>query len=75
MSDESKCPVHHRTAEGGTTNQDWWPNLLNLDILHQQSTKSNPMGVDVDYAKEFQSLDLQAVKQDLRELMTQSQEW
>jgi catalase-peroxidase len=75
MSDESKNPVHPHTAGGGTTNQDWWPNQLNLDILHQQSSKSNPMGTDFNYAKEFTSLDLQAVKKDLRELMTQSQDW
>jgi catalase-peroxidase len=75
MSEESKCPVHHRPAGGGTTNQDWWPNQLNLDILHQHSSKSNPMGEDFNYAKEFQSLDLPAVKQDLQALMTQSQEW
>jgi len=60
---------------GGTTNQDWWPNQLNLDILHQQSSKSNPMGEDFNYAKEFKSLDLKAVKKDLRELMTKSQDW
>jgi catalase-peroxidase len=75
MSDESKNTVHPHTAGAGTTNQDWWPNQLNLDILHQQSSKSNPMGADFNYAKEFRSLDLQAVKKDLRELMTQSQEW
>jgi catalase-peroxidase len=75
MSDESKNTVHPHTAGAGTTNQDWWPNQLNLDILHQQSSKSNPMGADFNYAKEFKSLDLQAVKKDLRELMTQSQEW
>jgi catalase-peroxidase len=56
-------------------NQDWWPNQLNLDILHQRSSKSNPMGEDFDYAKEFKSLNLNAVKRDLRELMTQSQDW
>ena len=63
------------TAGGGTTNQDWWPNQLKLDILHQRSTKSNPMGKDFNYAKEFKSLDLAAVKKDLRELMTKSQDW
>jgi len=62
-------------AGGGTTNRDWWPNQLRLDILHQHSSKSNPMGGDFNYAKEFKSLDLAVVKQDLRELMTQSQEW
>ncbi len=74
MNDESKCPVHH-TAGGGRTNRDWWPNQLNLDILHQRSLKSNPMGEDFDYAEEFKSLDLQAVKKDLHALMTDSQDW
>jgi len=62
-------------AGGGTTNRDWWPHQLRLDILHQHSSKSNPMGEDFDYAKEFESLDLDAVKKDLRELMTRSQDW
>jgi catalase-peroxidase len=79
MSEGSKCPVtggaHKHTAGGGTMNQDWWPNQLNLDLLHQHSCKSNPMGKGFNYAKEFKSLDLQAVKQDLRELMTKSQDW
>jgi catalase-peroxidase len=60
---------------GGTTIQDWWPNQLNLDILHQHCSKSNPMGKDFNYAKEFKSLDLKAVKKDLHELMTKSQDW
>jgi len=75
MSEEAKCPVHHHATGGGTTNQDWWPNQLNLDILHQRSSKSNPMGEDFNYAKEFKSLDLEALKKDLRELMTKSQDW
>ena len=79
MNEESKCPVtgraHKHTAGGGTTNLDWWPNQLRLDILHQHSCKSNPMGKGFNYAKEFKSLDFKAVKQDLRELMTRSQEW
>lgn len=76
MSDESKCPVHHaRTAGGGTTNRDWWPNQLNLDILHQHSSKSNPMDEEFDYRKEFKKLNLKALKKDLRELMTKSQDW
>ena len=62
-------------AGGGTTNQDWWPNQLNLDILHQHSSKSNPMDEGFNYRKEFKSLDLAAVKKDLRELMTKSQDW
>ncbi|MEJ2347423.1 MAG: catalase/peroxidase HPI [Gammaproteobacteria bacterium] len=71
---ESKCPFQH-TAGGGTSNQDWWPNQLRLDILRQHSSKSNPMGEDFDYAEAFKSLDLQALKEDLRALMTDSQEW
>ncbi len=62
-------------ASDGMTIQEWWPNLLNLDILHQQSSKSNPMGKDFNYAKEFNSLDLKAVKKDLAEIMTKSQSW
>ena len=71
MSD-SKCPVMHTTAR---SNRDWWPNQLNLQVLHQHSTLSNPMGEAFDYAKEFKSLDLNAVIKDLRALMTDSQEW
>ena len=71
---ESKCPFHH-TAGGGMSNRDWWPNRLNLDILRQHSSKSNPMGEDFNYAEEFKSLDLAAVKKDLRDLMTNSQDW
>jgi catalase-peroxidase len=64
------------TAAGrGTTNVDWWPNQLSLDILHQHSSKSNPMGEGFNYAKEFKSLNLEAVKKDLHELMTKSQDW
>jgi catalase-peroxidase len=59
----------------GMSNRDWWPEQLNLDILHQRSSRSNPMGEGFNYAKEFQSLDLEAVKKDLRELMTKSQDW
>ncbi len=79
MSQGGKCPVTGSDAGGidskGTSNRDWWPNQLRLDILHQHSAKSNPMGGDFDYAKEFQSLDLAAVKQDLAALMTDSQDW
>jgi len=79
MSEENKCPVtgsgHKHIAGAGTTNQDWWPNQLPLDILHQHSSKSNPMGEDFNYAKEFNSLDLPTVKKDLLELMTDSQDW
>jgi catalase-peroxidase len=63
------------TARSGMSNRDWWPNRLKLEILHQHSSKSNPMGEDFNYAKEFKSLDLAAVKKDLRELMTKSQDW
>jgi len=79
MGEESKCPVTGRarthTAGSGTTNQDWWPNRLKLEILHQHSSKSNPMGEDFNYAAEFKSLDLAAVKKDLAALMTDSQDW
>lgn len=76
MSDENKggCPFH-QTAGGGTSNRDWWPNQLRLDLLHQHSSKSNPMGEDFNYAEAFKSLDLEAVKADLRALMTDSQDW
>ena len=74
MSTESKCPFHH-AAGGGTTNLDWWPNQLKVQLLHQHSRKSNPMGADFNYAEEFKSLDLAAVKKDLAALMTDSQDW
>jgi len=70
----NKCPFNH-AAGGGTSNRDWWPNQLRLDILRQHSSKSNPMGEDFNYAEAFKSLDLAAVKQDLRALMTDSQDW
>jgi catalase-peroxidase len=73
-SNASKCPFH-QTAGGGTTNRDWWPNQLKLNLLHQHSSKSDPMGKDFNYAEEFKSLDLAAVKEDLRKLMTDSQDW
>jgi len=80
MSIESKCPFsgsspHHTMASGGRGNRDWWPNQLNLDILHQRSEKSDPMGADFDYAAEFKTLDLDAVVADLTALMTDSQDW
>ncbi len=74
MTTEAKCPFH-QTAGGGTTNQDWWPNQLKVDLLHQHSSKSDPMGGGFDYAKEFQSLDYKALKEDLAKLMTDSQDW
>ncbi len=79
MSTESQCPFNHgqsnKVAGGGTTNRDWWPNQLNLRILHQRSSKSDPMGADFDYTEEFQSLDLAELKKDLTDLMTESQDW
>jgi catalase-peroxidase len=79
MSEESKCPVTGKTAiptaGGGTSNRDWWPNQLNLNILHQHSSLSNPMGETFNYAEEFKKLDLNALKQDLYALMTDSQDW
>ncbi len=79
MNEGNKCPVtgrsHAHPVGGGTTNREWWPNQLNLDVLHQRSAKSNPLGEGFSYAKEFKSLDLAAVKKDLRELMTKSQDW
>jgi catalase-peroxidase len=74
MSTEAKCPFNHAAA-GGTSSRDWWPNQLRLDLLHQHSLKSNPMGGDFDYAMEFKSLDLAALKKDLAALMTDSQDW
>jgi catalase-peroxidase len=79
MTSESKCPftggmLQHTTA-GAKGNGDWWPNQLNLAILHQQSSLSNPLDESFDYAKEFKTLDLDAVVKDLRALMTDSQEW
>ncbi len=76
MSSESKCPFHHPAAAGTVaTNRDWWPQQLNLRMLRQNSSLSDPMGEDFDYAKEFNSLDLNEVKKDLQALMTDSQEW
>jgi catalase-peroxidase len=75
MSNESKRPVHRPTAGPGTANRDWWPNQLNLDILHQHSAKSNPMDEGFNYRKEFEKLDLAAVKKDLRALMIRSEDW
>ncbi|MDE0419028.1 MAG: catalase-peroxidase, partial [bacterium] len=76
---ESRCPVMHgasrSAAGGGTSNRDWWPNQLKLNVLHQHSGLSNPMGESFDYAKEFESLDLDAVKEDIFDLMTTSQDW
>ena len=75
MKKDSKSPVMGSTAGGGRSNVDWWPNQLNLHILHQHSSKSNPMGEDFNYSEEFKKLDLQAVKKDLYALMTDSKNW
>ena len=86
MSSEAKCPFNHGASAGapkpqvaptggGTSNRDWWPNQLKLELLAQHSAKTDPMGADFDYAKEFKSLDYQALKQDLADLMTDSQDW
>ena len=87
MSTEAKCPFNHgagggtpppalnQPASGGTTNRDWWPNQLRVDLLNQHSSKSNPMDADFDYAQEFKSLDFAALKKDLAALMTDSQDW
>ncbi len=79
MDDIGKCPVMHGsvTTNSGvsTTNRDWWPNQLNLSILHQNDKRSNPMSLDFDYREEFKKLDYQALKKDLHDLMTNSQEW
>ena len=79
MESASKCPVlggpHTHTAVGSTSNQHWWPNQLNLKSLHQNSPLSDPMGKDFNYAEEFKTLDLDALKKDIDELMTTSQDW
>src|SRR6185369_6657715 len=79
MNEDSKCPVTGRTdkptASRGTSNQHWWPNQLNLKILHQNSPLGNPMGEEFNYAEEFRKLDLEALKKDLYALMTDSQKW
>ena len=79
MDEKGKCPVTgatgHKNFSGGTTNRDWWPNQLNLKMLHQNPAARNPMGEEFNYAEEFKKLDLKAVKKDLYALMTDSQEW
>ncbi len=79
MSDENKCPVTHgsntRFSGRGTANRDWWPNQLNLGILHQHAPASNPLGSDFNYSKEFKKLDLKELKKELYKLMTDSQDW
>ena len=79
MDDISKCPVMHGSATTNsgvsTANRDWWPNQLNLNILHQHDKRSNPMGLDFDYREEFKKIDYQALKKDLNDLMTDTQDW
>ena len=79
MDDIGKCPVMHGSATSNsgvsTSNRDWWPNQLNLSILHQNDKRSNPMSLDFDYREEFKKLDYQALKKDLHDLMTDSQDW
>ncbi len=79
MNSESKCPAlggpHKHNAQGTMSNQHWWPNQLNLKVLHQNSPKSDPMGTKFNYAEEFKTLDLDALKKDIFDLMTNSQDW
>lgn len=73
QNNTGKCPfMHGGNTASGNDNMEWWPNTLNLDILHQHDTKTNPLGEDFDYAEEFKKLDLEAVKNDLKALMTDS---
>ena len=74
MSTEAKCPFNH-TAGSGRSNRDWWPNQLAVELLHQHSSKSDPMGEDFNYAKEFNSVDYKALKDDIAKVMTDSQDW
>ena len=78
-SEASKCPVlggpQRHTAVGTTSNQHWWPNQLNLRMLHQNSAQSDPMGEDFNYAEEFKTLDLDALANDIDAVMTPSQDW
>ncbi len=76
MQDSGKCPVAHGAmTTAGATNHQWWPNALNLDILHQHDTKTNPLGADFNYHEELKKLDIPALKRDLHALMTDSQDW
>ena len=74
-----KCPFHQgghdQSAGGGTTTRDWWPNQLRVDLLNQHSNRSNPLGEDFDYRKEFSKLDYYGLKKDLKALLTESQPW
>ncbi|QBG95205.1 catalase/peroxidase HPI [Xanthomonas oryzae] len=75
MTTEAKCPFNHAVVGTGTTNRDWWPKQLRVDLLSQHSSKSNPLGQSFNYADAFKRLDLQALKRDLHALMTDSQDW
>ena len=79
VANAGKCPVVHgvrpNATFGGRSNRDWWPNRLNLKVLHQNPPMANPMGEAFNYAQEFKKLDLKAVKKDLFALMTDSQDW
>ncbi|MDV0440635.1 catalase/peroxidase HPI [Xanthomonas sacchari] len=75
MTSESKCPFHQAASGSGTSNRDWWPKQLRVDLLNQHSTRSNPLDPQFDYAKAFKQLDLEALKRDLHALMTDSQDW
>lgn len=75
MTTEAKCPFNHSVVGAGTTNRDWWPKQLRVDLLNQHSARSNPLAASFNYAEAFKRLDLQALKQELRALMTDSQDW
>ncbi|GAB3055984.1 catalase/peroxidase HPI [Stenotrophomonas tumulicola] len=75
MKSEAKCPFNHAVTGEGTTNQDWWPKQLRVDLLNQHSSRSNPLGADFNYADAFNKLDYAALKFDLKKLMTTSQDW
>jgi catalase-peroxidase len=74
MDNEQKCPFSGK-AHSGTSNRDWWPNQLNLKVLHQNPPTRDPMGAEFNYAEEFKSLDLEALKKDIEQVMTTSQDW
>ena len=74
-SESPVIPAPEPTAHRPMTNQDWWPNQVDVSVLHAQSNKANPLGADFDYAREFAKLDVDAVKRDLAEMMTTSQDW
>lgn len=73
---DNKCPIRHANITGGgTQNTDWWPNAIRLDILRQHNPENNPLGRDFNYAKAFNSIDYSALKNDLRKVLTDSQDW